>query len=117
MQYWKQMKSCLVFLTMALVSVAAAPRALAYHEVGAGIDTCATWTSDRQSPAGPPALQDEQWVLGFLTGIGFAGSVADDPLNGVDAAGVWGWIDSYCKQRPEEKLVTAARAFFRSHPH
>ncbi len=103
-------------MMIALYSLGAG-QALAYHEVGAGVDTCASWTSDRQTPGGAPALQDEQWVLGFLTGIGFAGPDQDDPLNGMDAQGVWEWIDSYCKQHPSDKMVTAARAFFKSHPH
>jgi hypothetical protein len=110
------MKIFIMCAATAVLSVAGARQAFAYHEVGAGVDTCATWTSDRQNPAAAPALQDEQWVLGFLTGIGFAGGVSDDPLNGMDAAGVWTWIDSYCKQHPAEKVVTAARAFFKSHP-
>lgn len=108
------------FLTSLLVlgfCSAGAERALAYHEVGAGVDTCATWAADRQAPRGAPALQDEQWVLGFLTGVGFAGSDADDPLNGVNAASVWNWVDDYCKTHPADKIVTAARAFFKAHPH
>nr|WP_294516240.1 hypothetical protein [uncultured Rhodopila sp.] len=116
MWYWKWMKTFAVCLAVVACSAAASP-ARAYHESGAGVDSCATWTADRGNPAGPPALQDEQWVLGFLTGIGFAGSDEDDPLNGVAAPAVWAWIDSYCKQHPADKLVTAARAFFKSHPH
>ncbi len=111
------MKSLSVGVLALVLCSGGAGRALAYHEVGAGVDTCAAWTADRQTPAGAPALQDEQWVLGFLTGIGFAGSDQDDPLAGMDAAGVWTWIDGYCQQHPADKIVLAARAFFKFHRH
>jgi hypothetical protein len=91
--------------------------ALAYHQVGAGVDRCRRWTADRRDVTGPAALQDEQWVLGFLTGVGFAGSEQDDPLNGVTAETVWTWVDLYCAQHPAEKFVQAARAYAKGHRH
>jgi hypothetical protein len=108
----KLLPACLM-----LTALLATQPARAYHEVGAGVDTCAIWSADRQTPTGPAALQDEQWALGFLTGIGYAGSEQDDPLNGVDANRVWTAIDAWCQQHPTDKFVNAAKAFFKSHPH
>jgi hypothetical protein len=39
-----------------------------------------------------------QWVLWFLSGIGFAG--IGNPLNGTDTDGIWAWVDNYCRDHP-----------------
>jgi hypothetical protein len=74
--------------------------------------SCGTWTADRRQRSGG-ALQDEQWVLGFLSGVGYEGY---DPLNGMDAEGVWAWIDNYCREHPIEQIIAAAEAFKSAHP-
>jgi hypothetical protein len=89
----------------------------AFVAVGAGLDSCATWTADRQVPAAGPALQDEQWVVGFLTGIADGGLIDADPMRGVDAQAVWAWIDNYCRANPLDKILRAAEAFYQAHPH
>lgn len=60
----------------------------------------------------------EQWVLGFLSGVGYAANQDGiDPLNGVDDQGVWAWVDNYCRNHPLNLVVTAAAAFRVAHPH
>jgi hypothetical protein len=83
--------------------------------IGAGLDSCGTWTFERRTPSLAGALQDGQWVLGFLSAVGFAGAL--DPLRGVDARGVWAWIDNYCQANPLKNLTDAAIAFMSAHPH
>jgi hypothetical protein len=64
----------------------------------------------------PSGLAD--WVLGFLTGVGFASSSGMDPLNGLDGgAPVLAWMDNYCQVHPLERIHDAAIAFTKAHPH
>ena len=88
----------------------------AYTAIGAGTDACETWTADRRQPLGSGALQDEQWVSGFLSGIGYEGEEVIDPLVGLDAQAVWAWVDDYCQAHPLEKIAAAAEAFSYEHP-
>jgi hydrogenase/urease accessory protein HupE len=55
------------------------------------------------------------WVLGFLSGVGFAASGLD-PLNNMDGEGIWAWIDNYCRAHPIEQLSEATAAFVMEHP-
>ncbi len=60
----------------------------------------------------------EQWILGFLSGVGYAGNESGlDPLIGVDDEGVWAWVDNYCQAHPLDLLIQAAVAFRMAHPH
>ena len=63
------------------------------------------------------AMEDSAWVLGFLSGIGFVHTNGDDPLDGMDAQGVWAWIDNYCQAYPIKYISDAAAAFYFAHPH
>jgi hypothetical protein len=103
-------------LSVALAIALITDSAEAFKIIGAGVDSCGTWTADRRQQSGA-ALQDEQWVVGFLSGIGYRGDDDSDPLKGMDAQGVWAWIDNYCLAHPIETVSTAAKAFNRAHPH
>jgi hypothetical protein len=83
--------------------------------LGQGYLSCGNWTAWRRENL---ALGPEQWVLGFLSGTGnMGGPLGIDPLNEVDAEGVWGWVDNYCRSHPLEKIAVAAVAFSHEHPH
>jgi hypothetical protein len=71
----------------------------AYSANGSGTLSCGSWTANRRAGA-DSALQAEQWVLGFLSGIGFVSQNGDDPLKHTDPDGVWGWMDNYCGDHP-----------------
>lgn len=116
-----------LIMAMALL-VAGMAEAEAYALVGSGLVSCGTWTADRRAYERPgPAthssqseLQDAAWVVGFLSGIGFMGELSNngaDPLDNVDAEGVWAWIDNYCQAHPIDNIATAAEAFYFTHPH
>jgi hypothetical protein len=85
-----------------------------YHLIGRGTLSCGGWTADRRDPESPGANLDEQWALGFLSGVGFAGP--DNPLNNMDAYGVWAWIDNYCQANPIKDISDATAAFSFAHP-
>jgi hypothetical protein len=85
---------------------------------GEGTISCGSWASLRRSGSLQAAFGPEQWVLGFLSGIGFTnGALGNDPLRGVDAEGVWAWVDNYCHAHSLETVQRAAVAFDSAHPH
>jgi hypothetical protein len=59
-------------------------------------------------------LGGEAWVLGFSSGVGSVGF--ENPLRGVDAQGVGGWIDNYCQAHPLDVIAKAASAFVSAYP-
>jgi hypothetical protein len=87
--------------------------------LGLGSSSCGTWTAARN---GGNAWGYEQWVLGFLTGIGSAAPNIKalggtlDPLRGTDYAGVLAWFDNYCRAHPLVDLGIAGWAFVMEHP-
>jgi len=89
--------------------------ACAYNLVGQGTLDCANWTTLRQ---GRQALGLEQWVVGFLSGIGYEGEThGDNPLKGIDADTVWTWMDTYCRDHPLATISSSVAAFDAMHPH
>lgn len=85
--------------------------------IGLGVGSCGTWTTNRRTQ-GFVALAEQQWVVGFLSGVGFLGYFNNiDPLRGVDADGVWAWIDNYCMAKPLDNIADASGAFARAHPN
>jgi hypothetical protein len=82
---------------------------------GFGMRSCGTWTAVRHDGT---ALGHEQWILGFLSAVGYTNFLRDqmNPLEGTDADGVWAWIDNYCQAHPLDRIINAADAFSRAHP-
>lgn len=83
------------------------------HMLGLVGQTCATWTANPPASGGL-GLFYEQWVLGFLSGVSYA-HPDHDPLNGMDAWVVRGWVDNYCHANPAANMADAATAFVRAH--
>jgi hypothetical protein len=52
-----------------------------YTAIGLGTASCGTWTSYRHDRQG---RSYEQWVLGFLSGVGFEATNGKNPLNAMD---------------------------------
>jgi hypothetical protein len=105
----------LVTLLLILMTGAADAQQKNFVARGAGNVSCGAWTAARRSES---ASSHEQWVLGFLSGLGAGVEVSGlDPLKGVDPEGVWAWVDNYCQAKPLDALLTAAEAFARTHPH
>lgn len=104
----------LTILTAGLMTGAAEAGEGGTHTLaGEGILSCGTWTKVRRDRR---EGLDAQWILGFLSGVAhYDGSL--DPMHGVDAEGVFGWIDNYCRAHPIEQIVTASAAFIFAHPH
>jgi hypothetical protein len=104
-------------LVAALAGIIAASQcASAYVFIGSGTASCQAWTAVHQQPRGADAAGQEQWLLGFLSGIGFMALGELDPLHGMAAEAVWGWVDRYCGGHASETLEAAARAYIQEHP-
>jgi hypothetical protein len=85
--------------------------------IGQGTASCGTWTSARRDRE---ALCYEQWVVGFLSGIGYMGLIGGgenyDPLQRMDADAVWAFVDNYCQANPLKTIKWAAVNFLLEHP-
>jgi hypothetical protein len=88
----------------------------AYHTLGQGSVPCSAWASARVGGTGGASVVVEQWILGFLSGVGFVGPL--DPLQSVaNGQAVFAWIDNYYRANPLKNLSNAAAAFVEAHPH
>jgi hypothetical protein len=86
----------------------------AQRDLVVAVQLCVNWTLLRSQKQ---AWLSEQWILGFLSGVGYASLWAGQNFrNGVEAYGVFDWIDSYCKVNPDDNLVRASEAFVLAHP-
>ena len=82
--------------------------------VGAGGSSCGTWTALHRK-GDVPAI--DQWVVGFLSGVAWAGAASDyNPLKGTDANGVWQWVSNYCRDHPLDQITDATISFIHTHP-
>ena len=93
-----------------------ASTAVASTQIGSGTGSCGSWTMDRSDGRAGDIIADQQWVLGFLSGVGYVPESTVDPLNGLDAFAVWAWFDNYCQTYPLVNLTLAAWVFAITHP-
>jgi len=84
--------------------------------IGAGIASCRTWAANRLYPGSGLALQDGQWILGFLSGVGWLGTPRLNPLDCMNAQAVFAWVETYCHANPLENIAHAGDAFVEAHP-
>jgi hypothetical protein len=90
--------------------------AAGYTMLGSGGASCEAWLATRRAPRGLDAAMQQQWLLGFLSGIGSMVLGELDPLRRLDADAVYAWLDGYCSNRPAESIEAAARVFIQEHP-
>ncbi len=79
-----------------------------FRVFGAGTLTCQRWLEDRRQK-NPSASQSEMWVAGYLTAYNQFVHKEFDVTDRYDGEYVLNWIDEYCRKRPPNKLVIAAR--------
>jgi hypothetical protein len=74
-----------------------------------GPDSCGAWTQERANGS-TKSFMMQAWILGFVSGIVYAEATGKtDPLGGIDAFGVFAWIDQYCQAHPLDDVAIAAR--------
>jgi hypothetical protein len=103
-------------ILLGLVVIVAPVRATAFRIIGAGTASCGTWMVDHREPYGILARMDDSWVAGFLSGVAWTRANELDPLNGLDANAVDGWISNYCVANPLDTIQQAAAKFVSAHP-
>jgi hypothetical protein len=80
---------------------------------GVGTEACASWIVARRDHQ---AFGYEQWLLGYLSGVGDVHTARLDPLNGIAVDEIWAWVDHYCQAHPLDHIVRAGEAFVDTHP-
>jgi hypothetical protein len=105
------MKSA-VAISLAIAACFAGSMAWAdeYTMMGAGVRSCGEWFSDRQGKKAG-ASPKESWVLGYISAINSlypAAQIPLDLLKGMDAEGIFVWIDNYCRDHPLDLIGNAA---------
>lgn len=100
-----------ILAALAAVLLAAPLPARAY--TGVGDVSCHAWTASRtQHDVYEPVVSE--WVIGFLSGVGFAHGKMGLPSN-LSAASTWAWFDRFCAASPTSDLSTAAAMFTAFH--
>jgi hypothetical protein len=84
-------------VALAVGLMAGSADARTYGALGVGHASCGSWTEARQH-GGRQSQMIEQWIFGFLSGVGYQGPA--NPLNDVDAATVLAWIDNLLQHSP-----------------
>jgi len=75
-----------------------------YTVVGAGVQSCGKWTTDK--PNSYARNVDIEWVVGFISGFNFVhgGDVSEN----VDAPAIVVWMDNYCSAHPLDPINLGA---------
>jgi hypothetical protein len=99
------MKSKLLTIAVGLLCVGAGATGQdlnQYMIFGHGTVSCGTWMAERGTMK---KYSMESWVLGFVSGAGFAGQ---KPLRNTDPNGIFAYIDTKCASDPLLNLAGAA---------
>ena len=78
--------------------------------MGSGVTiSCGGWVEVRKGAPNKQLI--EEWALGYLSGVAIW--TPESPLDNLDAAAVFVWLDNVCQQRPLEPFKAALDAFVR----
>jgi hypothetical protein len=101
---------CIALTLMAPIAAGAQQPTKEYLSFGGKI-SCGQWLDDRNANTWH-RIDDEAWVMGFLSGMNAAMSVVAPALSraGIDsdAPGMNRWLDNYCRLHPLTNLGEAA---------
>jgi hypothetical protein len=92
-------------LLLALITALFSPGGYAYTSYGVFGVSCGQWLENRPLN-NRRATQTEEWVLGFISGIGYGGL----KMGSSEHNSMFLWIDNYCKENPLDNLSTATKA-------
>ncbi len=76
-----------------------------YTTFGAGNNSCESWLSEREK-GDPRAWELQQWLLGYVSAYNNWVHVGQNVAGGTNAKGMFTWIDTYCADRPRDRLAT-----------
>lgn len=99
-------------LAMLATSIALARQgpSAGFQSYGVGTYSCETWLTARSGPDGPQRTANTAWVLGFVSGAGWAGPEA---LKVTDVDTIESWMDNYCRDHRLEAITIASEELVR----
>ena len=75
-----------------------------FQSYGFGTSSCETWLTARSGPDELQKTSNTAWVLGFVSGAGWAGP---EPLKTTDVDTIESWMDNYCRDHRLEAITIA----------
>jgi hypothetical protein len=91
-------------LTLSVLTALSMISANARAVIVTGAPSCGKWVHDRQQDA-YPAVVDESWLVGYLSGIAHA--TQKDFLKGTNNDSLYLWVNNYCQANPLSYLDEA----------
>jgi hypothetical protein len=73
-----------------------------------GKQWCGTWLRERHATRSERLQKYEIWVVRFIVGHDWADAPRPAFFSKVDAAGMLGWVDNYCRAYPRNNVQRAA---------
>jgi len=109
-----------ILLAIAIAGLSAPTSPIAAQTIkGAGVDSCGDWLQYRQIVAAQRATDrdvlllsmEQSWIDGFVSGINATKSFGTaDLLGSHPDEGMYVWVDSYCRSKPLENILSASLA-------
>jgi len=78
-----------------------------FQSYGFGTFSCENWLTARGGPDGLQKTSNTAWVLGFVSGAGWAGP---GPLKTADVDTIESWMDNYCRDHRLDAITIASEA-------
>jgi hypothetical protein len=105
----RKLAMTLLLFAFPICAVGAQPTSV--ENLGSGTMSCGTWTAERSNHQ-VAAQYSQEWVLGYLTeDENWLSTKENKSLSfSTDSAGIFGWIDNYCKANPMVALAVATNA-------
>jgi hypothetical protein len=95
----------LIALTCAMVALASTAPSANSIIIGAGAESCGTWTNSERNNTN---AYRHQWVMGYVSSYNFYSlTVSSDVSQGIDFHGLIAWISNYCASNPLNQIATA----------
>lgn len=91
-----------ILLAITLAGAASSPTVYGY-----GSDSCGQWLEARSGNQ-VNALAASSWLSGYVSAVGVAQK--RDALNGKRMADAEYWVEGYCRDNPQRKVVLAVEA-------
>jgi hypothetical protein len=93
-----------------LILLLVAPSYAQTYEIrGGGAASCGAWLHDRAAGGNSTVrFGRESWLMGYITAYNAFVFPAGDIAEGVDAFGLFGWIDNFCTSHPLDTIGSAA---------
>ena len=104
----------LLGLVLALVPTSAQAETKTYKSWGVGNNSCSVWTRMRSDASKSGEVSKlRSWMQGFLSGYNAYGRGGGNITRGMEVDDFHSWVDSFCKDHPDEILADVMETFRR----